>query len=150
MTTRVLTLEKSSPVRRALELMDKHDVGAIIVTSKGSPKGIVTEKDVVRGIVRASLNLSKPVGSIMSTPLISIQPETRVTEALHIMVQHNIRRLPVVKQSKLTGILVEKDIVRWLAQRPDVILDLLSITQPDVAKNAVVALLKELQLKEKI
>ncbi len=146
----VFTVGKDEPVRAALETMDKHDIGAVIIASDGKPIGIVTERDVIRKIVREDLGLSKPVGSMMSRPLISVTPDTAVTKALHIMVDHNIRRLPVVKGGNLVGIIVERDIIRWLAERPDVILDLLSLTDPNVVKDALVAMLKDLKLKEKI
>jgi len=150
MNSSVFTVDEYESARHALKLMDKHNVGSIVVTSKGKPVGIITERDVVRRIAKEDLNLSNAVGGLMSQPLISISPSTLITTALHIMVQENIRRLPIVKDDQLIGIIVERDIIRWLMKRPDVILELLSLTKPNVVKEAVMVLLKELGLREKI
>lgn len=150
MTPRVVTVDSQEPVRRALQLMDENDIGAIVVTVAENPEGVVTEKDVVRRIARETLELDRPVGEIMTRPLISINSEAPVTQALYIMVERKVRRLPVLKDGRLVGIIVERDIMRWLIDRPDVILDLFSLTAPNVAKEAVAAILRELQLREKI
>jgi len=61
-----------------------------------------------------------------------------------------IRRIPIVAKGKVVGIVTERDLVKWLLRRPDVVLDLLSPEYPAVSRDALVALLKELQVRERV
>ncbi len=149
MESTVVNVRRDETVRRALELMVEHDVGAVIVTSKDKLVGIVTERDVVKKTILEKLDLSKKVGNVMSKPLITAEIQTPLTDALSLMVEHDIRRLPILKKGRLVGILLERDIIRWLARRPDVVLDFLAITDPEVVKEALTALLKEFKRKKK-
>ncbi|KUO42530.1 MAG: hypothetical protein APZ16_04360 [Candidatus Hadarchaeum yellowstonense] len=111
MRTEVLTVIKGTNVARAAKLMAKNDVGSIVVVEGKKPVGILTEKDLLMKVVSEDLKPSKVrVGKIMSAPLITIDPDADIVEAAKIMASNKIRRLPVVKNGKLVGIVTSSDI----------------------------------------
>lgn len=116
MTKNVITLDSSAPVKKVAELMDKHDIGCVIVMNEGKPIGIITERDMLK---RVLLQFKDPrmtrVNDIMSTPLIASNPETNVREAVRLMNERRIKKLPVVEASHLIGLLTITDLVRSLA-----------------------------------
>jgi len=113
MTTPVVTVMFSDPVIAAVEKMISHDIGAVVVISGGRPVGIITERDILKRVI---LEEKDPRGvfcqDIMSKPLITIKPDTPLSEALSIMRKHGIRRLPIVEGDELIGIITEKDLIR--------------------------------------
>jgi len=116
MTKNVITIESSTPVKKAAELMDKHDIGCLIVVEEGKPIGIVTERDMLK---RVLLQFRDPritrVSDIMSTPLMVSTPETDLREAVRLMNERRIKKLVVVEGDVLIGLLSITDVVRSLA-----------------------------------
>ncbi|MEM3421116.1 MAG: CBS domain-containing protein [Candidatus Hadarchaeum sp.] len=111
MRTEVLTVPRGTNVARAAKLMASKDVGSIVVVDGKKPVGILTEKDLLMKVVSEDLKPSKiRVGKIMSAPLITIGPDVDIVEAAKIMASHKIRRIPVVKNGKLVGIVTSSDI----------------------------------------
>jgi CBS domain-containing protein len=127
MTKNVMTTESSAPAKKAAELMDKHDIGCLIVMNEGKPIGIVTERDMLK---RVLLQFRDPritrVGDIMSTPLIASSPETELSEALRLMNERRIKKLPIVEDSLLIGLLTLTDVVRSIGYFEHVITSLCS------------------------
>ncbi|MEM1563390.1 MAG: CBS domain-containing protein [Candidatus Bathyarchaeia archaeon] len=120
MSSPVITVEEDATANRVAELMDKHELGCIIVTSKeGKPIGIITERDLVTRVLAKNV---KPdtlkAKDVMTTPLITIEPDETISEAARKMSRLNIRRLGVVYKGQLIGILSSKDI---LAVMPELI-----------------------------
>ena len=84
----------SDPVTQVAEKMFANNIGAVIIISGGLPKGIITERDIVKGIVRKRKDPTKTRSQeIMSSPLFSIESENTVEEAHNLMVEKNVRRL---------------------------------------------------------
>jgi CBS domain-containing protein len=115
MTKNVITIESSAPVKKAAELMDKHDIGCLIVVEEGKPIGIVTERDMLK---RVLLQFRDPritrVSDIMSTPLMVSTPKTDLREAVRLMNERRIKKLVVVEGDVLIGLLSITDVVRSL------------------------------------
>ncbi|MEM3730247.1 MAG: CBS domain-containing protein [Candidatus Bathyarchaeia archaeon] len=113
MSSPVITIEENEPVNRAAELMEKHGLGCIIVTSRdGKPLGIITEKDIVARVVAKNLKPdSIKAGEVMTAPLITIEPDVTISEAARRMSRLNIRRLGVIYKGQLIGLLSSKDIL---------------------------------------
>jgi CBS domain-containing protein len=112
MTKKVITVEANRTVFEAAELMTEKGVGCIIVVIEGFPVGIITERDIVRRIVAKRSSLDIKVTEVMTKTLITVDPDTSVREAARIMSTNRIRRLPVLKNNKLVGIVVASDFVR--------------------------------------
>ena len=114
MTTKVVTVDISERVEEALRLMVKFDVGSIIVVDKQKPVGIITERDITRAALRGDSLLRLPVRSLMSRPLQTTSPNTEIWRTFELMLKLGVRRLPVVDNDKLVGIVTEKDLTRWV------------------------------------
>ncbi|KMJ58507.1 inosine-5'-monophosphate dehydrogenase [Bacillus sp. LL01] len=105
MTTNV---DFCTPLDNVFEVATKMkdlDVGAIPIVENGELLGMITDRDlVVRGIAEKHPG-SNPVTNVMSDHLITIEPEASIEEAAHVMAEHQIRRLPVVENGSLIGII---------------------------------------------
>jgi len=113
MSSPVVTIEEDAPTNRVAELMEKHELGCVIVTSeKGKPLGIITERDLVERVLAKNV---KPdavkAKEIMTSPLITIEPSETISEAARRMNRLNIRRLGVVYKEQLIGLVSSKDIL---------------------------------------
>jgi len=110
----VYQLSKESTVEEAARQMELHEVGSlVVVNSSGKPVGIVTERDIVtRSIARSKDPRQMKVAEVMSAPLVKIDHGRSVVRALDAMRLHKFRRLGVVKDDKLIGIVTERDIMR--------------------------------------
>jgi len=120
MSSPVVTIDEDATANRAAGLMDKHGLGCIIVTSKeGKPLGIITEKDLVSRVLAKNLKPdSLRAKEVMTSPLITIEPDETISEASRRMSRLNIRRLGVVYKGQLIGVLSSKDV---LAVMPELI-----------------------------
>jgi len=114
MTSKVITVDISERVEEALRLMIKFDVGSVIVTDKQKPVGIITERDITRVALRGDSLLKIPVRGLMSKPVQVVDPDTEVWRTFEMMLKLGVRRLPVVDNEKLVGIITEKDLTRWV------------------------------------
>ena len=115
MTKPVITMEFTETVPNALKIMVEKEIGCLVITMDRNPVGMLTERDVIRGILHDTSVLSGSVGALMNSPLISALPETQAVDALRLMKDKKIRHLPVVKDGALLGILtVHTDLLYWL------------------------------------
>jgi len=112
MTSNPRTIEPSTTVQEAAKLMRDEDVGQIPIVENGSVSGIVTDRDIVLNVVAEGVDpTSTPVSQIASRDLITIDPEQTLDEALRLMGQHQVRRLPVCEEDgRLVGIVAQADI----------------------------------------
>ena len=117
MSKNPVTIEPDVPVRRALQLMIKKDIGSLIVAENGKAIGIITERDVTRRSLRPATAkgfYQRPVTRLMTRPLITVPSTTPVWEAFEKMVTKRIRRLPVIDRGRLVGIVTERDLLKWV------------------------------------
>lgn len=112
MTRKVVTINFDSNVFEAAKLMDSNKIGCLVVTEGNIPVGIVTERDLVRKVLAKKLPADTKISEIASKPLITVNCDTSIKEAARIMSSNKIRRLPVVNENKLAGIVVAADFVR--------------------------------------
>ncbi len=113
MTRTPVTVSPDDTVDRAAATMRTRDIGSLIVIQDGKPSGIVTERDIVTKVAASNLAPSSVrVRDIMSAPVVAIHPHEEVAEAARVMSDRKIRRLAVVDEGKLVGVITENDIVR--------------------------------------
>lgn len=112
MTKEVITIEPSKTVFEAAQIMTEKGLSCLIVVIKAFPVGILTERDIVRRIVAKRASPDTKITEAMTKNLITVEPETSLREAARVMSTNKIRRLPVLKQNKLVGIVVASDFVR--------------------------------------
>ncbi len=112
MSKTVVTVDAETSVVAASKTIAQNPRGYAIVLKDGQPAGIVTERDVIRKVVAKDLAPDKlTVTQIMSSPLITIDPDDEVTTATETMKAKNVRKLPVVRDSILYGMITARDIV---------------------------------------
>jgi CBS domain-containing protein len=115
MTKRVITIDEGSTALDAANLMAEKGISSLIVLNEGNPVGIVTERDFVKKICIKELQVSKvKTKDIMSKLRTFADPETPIEVAVQRMVNHKIRRLPVLENGKLVGIITVTDLAKHL------------------------------------
>jgi CBS domain-containing protein len=113
MAKNLKTVKPDDTVHTAVVKMNKFDIGSVIVVSSGRPVGIITETNVMRRVVEPRMDPATVwAKDIMSSPLITIDQTAAVEEAAKIMAERGINRLPVIKGSKLVGLISSTDIVK--------------------------------------
>jgi len=106
----------SDSVASVIDKMITNNIGAVIVISGGNPVGIITERDVVEKVTRAGRDPSKiKAEEIMSSPLISIEADKTIGDALVLMRDKKVRRLGVTRRGRLVGIVTERRLLDALA-----------------------------------
>ncbi len=107
------TIETASSVVEAAKAMAKTGKSYLIVLDKGSPKGMLTEDDLVRKVLAAEKDPKKlKVSDVMSSPLITVDPDEDLIKASEIMQKNGIKRLPVVKEGIIYGVLTSQNIAQ--------------------------------------
>ncbi|MCG1008480.1 CBS domain-containing protein [Salinicoccus sp. ID82-1] len=110
MTTEVETCGPETTIQEVASKMMELDVGSIPVTEGGNLRGIITDRDlVIRGIA-AQFSLDTPVNRIISSDNITGTPDMDVEEAANLMAQQRIRRLPIIEDNKVVGIVSLGDV----------------------------------------
>jgi len=117
MTKTVITIESNKTVIEAAALMAKNDVGNLIVMTDNLPTGIVTERDFVRRVIAEDKPSKTRISEVMSMPLRVIDPHAPLKEAARRMVNKKIRRLAVINDNKLVGIITATDFARHLSKK---------------------------------
>jgi CBS domain-containing protein len=134
MTRNVITIPENRTMKQASKLMYEDNIGSIVILKEGNgsnldgnvsgsttekveiPIGIVTERDIARTVgfaAKHSIFGDIPLSEMMSKPLITIQPGASLKDAVVLMQQKDIRRLPIIdNDGQLVGIITEKDILR--------------------------------------
>ena len=114
MTSGVVTVEPGSSAALAARLLSRHNVGALPVCSReGRLRGMVTDRDIITRCVAAGEDASRvPVCDIMSSSLVTIAPEDDVRTAARQMAVHQVRRLPVVRNGQVVGMLSLGDLAQ--------------------------------------
>jgi glycosyltransferase involved in cell wall biosynthesis/CBS domain-containing protein len=103
------TVSNMESVSVVLDTIINEDVGAVIIVDDGNPVGIITEKDVLARVVQPQKDFETTLAKdVMSKPLISIDKDSTIKDALELMGRHNIRRLVVTENNNLLGLATER------------------------------------------
>lgn len=110
----VVTVERTTPVREALQVLARHGVGALVVSSDGaSVDGILSERDIVRALSeRGGDLLDDPVEAIMTRDVVTCDPSTTVDQLSSLMTEGRMRHVPVLVDGRLAGIVSIGDVVK--------------------------------------
>ncbi|WP_408669650.1 CBS domain-containing protein [Methanochimaera problematica] len=123
-----VTIGAEATVWKAAEKMCRNEVGSCIVLQNNMPKGIVTEEDLNCKVVAKN---KKPdevyVSEIMSTPLITIDSDKKIGDATHMMVKNKVRRLPVVENQRVIGLVTVRDILSVSNELNEIMADLIRV-----------------------
>ena len=119
MSKAVMAMELNTSAKDCAKAMAKRGVSCAVITQGGSAVGIVTERDLVSKVLAESIDAKNVLArDIMSTPLITVGPDSTLTNAAELMAQYRVRRLVVVDSSgALVGLVTTGDIARSLAEK---------------------------------
>lgn len=113
-TGEIITGAPDMPVRDAVSLLSQRKIGAVPVMENHRVVGVMSERDVIYCLARdGAAILDWPVSKIMTSPAITVDPETTALSALSLMTSRRIRHLPVVEGKKLVGIVSIGDLVKY-------------------------------------
>lgn len=132
MSSNVVTMPPDASVLSVAKSMTEMDLGSIVVLEGQSPVGIITEADIVRRVVADGKDAQKTCArDIMTSPLVYVHPNTALTEAMRIMAKSNIRRVVVLKNDSLAGIITSRDILKWSPELIDILVEALKLRNGD-------------------
>lgn len=115
MNNSVVSVDSSVTATNAAKMMEDVGVGAIVVLENNLPVGIITDRDFAIKITAHSYPIDTPVRRIMSSPLVSINSNSNLWVASDLMSTRNVRKLPVIDDGKVVGILTSSDLVKHIA-----------------------------------
>ena len=115
MTKSVISVDASLTVNETAKMMEDAKVGAVIVMEDNVPVGIVTDRDFSVKVAAHAYQITEPVKQIMSSPLFSIDSDESVRIAADLMHERKIRKLPVIDDGNVVGIITATDIVNLLS-----------------------------------
>jgi CBS domain-containing protein len=116
MTKELVTADEKTPVISIAAIMGRHRIGSVIITNEEEPFGIFTERDLLTAFLARGRGLYGEVGPKCSWPLIVIPAGASVHRAAATMALKHIRRLPIVRDDKLVGIITARDLVEAYAK----------------------------------
>jgi CBS domain-containing protein len=122
MIKNTLVAKRTETVMEVAKKMAERRVGSAIIEDNGNPVGIITETDLTKKIVALGKDPSKiKVEEIMSSPLVFVRPEDDYNTAVEKMKKHKIKRLPVIDNGKLVGIVTSTDIARTVPELMEIL-----------------------------
>ena len=112
MNPKVIVASKDISIKEAARIMTKFKIGSLIILEDEDITGIITESDIIRKIVATGLDPSNTlVEQTMTKDVITVDSDKDISDAVHMMVEHKIKRLPVLDDGKLVGILTTTDVI---------------------------------------
>ncbi|MBI2912446.1 MAG: CBS domain-containing protein [Chloroflexi bacterium] len=134
MSTPPVVVTPEDTVETAAAKMKDADVGALPVYSPEAPCGIVTDRDIAVKAVAAGKGSATQVGEVCTLNAITVQPDTDIDEVVHLMKSHRVRRLPVVQDGEVQGMISLADIV--LAREDLAAETLAAVSTPSVSASS--------------
>ena len=111
MNKKVVVAKPEITIKEASRFMSKFHIGSLVVVDKTGIAGIITERDVLNSVAEGKDTDQTQVIDVMSRNVITIEPNKTVEEAVDLMVEHKIKKLPAVREGKLIGIITASDII---------------------------------------
>ncbi|HSY05734.1 MAG TPA: CBS domain-containing protein [Steroidobacteraceae bacterium] len=109
----IFSVDPDAPVLEAIRAMADHQVGALLVMQGEALTGIVSERDYARKVIlRGRSSADTPVRDIMSSPVLTVQPDTTVDKCMQLMTDRHVRHLPVTDAGRVVGMVSIGDLVK--------------------------------------
>lgn len=119
MNPNVVSLPSSASVKKAAELMSSQKIGSIVIIDDNIPIGIITERDFVTKIMLKPYSGDSKVAEVMSSPVIHVSSDQSVADVIDIMANKEIRKVPVIDDGKVIGIVTGTEFLRLFVQATD-------------------------------
>ncbi len=118
MQKNVITIQEDKSALDAAKLITEKDISFLVILKDDKPIGVITERDFVRKIAAEDKNASQiPLSKIMSYKFRWVEPSTDIEDAVQKMLNHNIRRLIVLENGKLVGVVTQTDLADFLRSK---------------------------------
>jgi len=111
MNTNVVVAKAEATIREASEVMNKYNIGSLVVVGEAGIAGIITEHNVLESVAAGRNPDDTTISEIMSPEVVTVAPDSTIEQAVDLMVKHKIKKLPVVDGEKLVGIVTASDII---------------------------------------
>lgn len=111
MNTNVVVAKSEATIREASEVMNKYNIGSLVVVGEAGIAGIITEHNVLESVAAGKNPDDTKISEIMSPEVVTVAPDSTIEQAVDLMVQHKIKKLPVMDGEKLAGIITASDII---------------------------------------
>ncbi|MGW8180599.1 MAG: CBS domain-containing protein [bacterium] len=120
----IWSVAPTTPIFEALELMDKKNIGAVLVLDSGELVGVFSERDYARKVVlKGKSSKETPVGDAMTGPVTCVRPDQRIEECMALMTDKRVRHLPVIENNQLSAVISIGDVVEAIISEQEFIID---------------------------
>jgi len=134
MTENPRSIKTSASVVEAARLMREEHVGSLPITDDEQLVGMITDRDITtRVVAEAEDPMKTSVGDVYSRDLITVEPDEGLDEALQLMARHQVRRLPVIENGRLVGIVAQADIALSESKKTGELVE--AISEPSEAER---------------
>jgi len=116
MTKAIISVDSSTTVFQVAKMMEQGGIGAILVKKDGTTSGIITDRDYAIKVAVDKLSMDTSVEKVASFPLVTVSPNDSITAAASLMSSKKIRKLAVIEDGKVIGIITSTDLVTQLAK----------------------------------
>ncbi len=106
----------NTPIKKVLDIFKKTGRGSVIIESKGSLKGIFTERDVMTRVLGPQFSTSKSIDQVMTKDPVVLEHDAPVSEVIRLMSVGKVRHLPLVRKKKVVGIITVRDILDYFSE----------------------------------
>ena len=111
----VITIENDKTAQDAAKIIAEKDISFLVIMNEGKPQGVLSESDFVRKVAAEGKNASEvKISEIMSYKFRSVGPTTTIEDAIQKMLNNNIRRLLILDDEKLVGVITQTDLASYL------------------------------------
>ncbi|MBI5872088.1 CBS domain-containing protein [archaeon] len=130
MNKNVVVAKKDITLKEATEVMSKLHIGCLLITEDQKILGIITGTDILKAIANDKKPEATLAGDIMSKNVVTIEPDKRIEDAVNLMLEHKIKKLPVVSEDKILGIVTTSDIIVVEPKLIETVASLISLKMP--------------------
>jgi len=139
MVENVITVEAEANVKKAVEIMNKNEIGCLVVVRRGKAVGIVTERDLLARVLVGGKDPRKTkVREIMSAPLVVGNSQMEIEDAVRLMFEMKVKKLPIVDGGKLVGLVTLTDLARYQPQMIELLKKIIATQIPPKRMRKVV------------
>lgn len=119
MNPNVVTVKPDATLKEVSELMNKQKIGSVVVVDNEKVVGIVTERDYATKIMINAYQPDTKVSDVMSSPVINVSPSQSVADIIEVMANNEIRKVPVIDNEKIVGMVSGTEFLRLFVQATD-------------------------------
>jgi len=130
MNRNVIATKPDTSIRKAAEIMSQRHIGSLIVLEDEKIAGIITNTNVLRAVAEKKDPDATAVADVMAKDVITIEPGKKIEDAVELMIKYKIKKLPVVENEKLVGVVTASDIIVVEPKLIEAIASLVSIKIP--------------------